>query len=261
MDESRLYKQFKLIVDIARQSIDRTEFEQVVRKALEETARLIDLQAVSLSLWDDDSGRLAPVKYPEEGDFVGLLDDLEKNLLKDLRNKRHLGSGYFSFRGETPMAVFTLPIQRPGPPESDEAEIIGAIIGLRAGSDTLIKDDEFLNGLTTSLANALIVDLVNRFEEPNQKRILKTAAARVNHETNNQLQAILGTVQLLLSEDEKSPQLDEKLLNKLKLIEGAANKITEFNRRLMQADKIKFMKYIDGSDMLALPGDEEYPEE
>ena len=83
--------------------------------------------------------------------------------------------------------------------------------------------------------------------------LLDATAATVNHEINNLLQAILGTVQLMGKDEDK---FDEDTKKKLKLLEQSSLAIMNVTRRLMNVSEIKYTDYVNGTKMLDISTDE-----
>jgi light-regulated signal transduction histidine kinase (bacteriophytochrome) len=83
-------------------------------------------------------------------------------------------------------------------------------------------------------------------------------AVTVNHEVNNPLQAIIASVQLLFIQRK---DMDNELISKLKVIEEAAMKIGSVTKKLTQITDPTAKVYLDGTNMIPLPKDENEDEE
>ncbi|MFH2037749.1 MAG: hypothetical protein ABIJ45_15215 [Candidatus Zixiibacteriota bacterium] len=246
MSEKRDYsRQFQILKDIAVSSTEGGSAESTARLALQKTADLIGLTAGALILWTDNYKPILSVNYHKSGEEKELLDDLEKNLFADMRLNRKMVSAYVTFGGERPMTGFTLPIKK-------EKEILGAVIGIQPGEESLVKEDEFLEALSASLTVAILISRMDeRLNRERYEAVMATATA-VNHGINNSLQAALGIVQLLPKD---LPDLDERMMKKLKAIEESVLAITKITHKLMHLKEVKYTDYIDGTKMLDLPDD------
>jgi signal transduction histidine kinase len=148
------------------------------------------------------------------------------------------------------LATFTHPIRIGG-------RIFGAVIGIQAGSGTLVRDDIFLEALAASLSVSIVAggaappskEAVDEVKKERLNAIIETAAT-VNHEINNPLTAVLGNVQLLLM---RGGELDEEIVRKLKIVEESAIRIKEVTQKLMNISSDNVIEYTSGSKMIDLP--------
>ena len=246
MSNQKHYLQFEIMREIALGSVSGTQASAIADIALKRVAELVGLSASALILWDDKFEPILSITYAGTDENKGLLVELENELYAGLRRRKSLVSAYISLGGEKPLSSFTLPIRKGD-------QILGAVIGVQSGKGTLIKEDEFLEGLAAALSMAVMIWQLEAIIEKEKFNVSMATAATVNHEINNPLQAILGIVQLLPKERK---DLDESLLRKLKLIEESALAIMRVTHKLMNITEIKLTDYVNGTKMLKLPEDE-----
>ena len=239
-------EQFAIMRDIAISATEGATAADTAKKALENSSELIGLSAAMLILWDKDNRQTLNVAHWADDKNKGYLTVLEDELFFRLRKDRALVSAYLSFGGEFPYSGFTLPIKMGD-------EILGAVIGIQPGRGSLVKEDYFLETLAATLSLSIHAARMNELVEQKQLATLEAAAATINHEINNPLQAILGTVQLLSKDGET---LDEDILKKLKLVEQSALAIMKVTHRMRNITKVKFATYIDGTKMLDISTDD-----
>lgn len=240
MSNKNHIEQFAIMRDIALSSTEGVTAVDTARKALKSSAAMIGLSAAMLLLWDKDNRQTLNVSHWADEKYKQYLTDLEDELLFRLRKDRALVSAYLSFGGDSPYSGFTLPIKM-------NEEIFGAVIGIQLGRGSLVGEDSFLETLAAALTLSIHASRSNKLVEQKQLETLQAAAATINHEINNPLQAILGTVQLLSKDGEA---LDKELLKKLKLVEQSALAIMKVTHRMRNITEVKFATYIDGTQML-----------
>ncbi len=247
MSENKFRKQFDILKEIALLSASGKSATNTARNALEMTAAAMDLTAAALILWDAKYKTTLSASYSESKTEEDILSKIEEGLFSDLRKDRQLISAYMSFGGEKPVSAFTLPIKR-------GSEVFGAVIGVQPGDRSLAREDEFFEALSASLSLAIQIGQLETILEKERFNAVMATATAINHGINNPLQAVLGIVQLLPKE---MPDLDERLVKKLKIIEESALAITKITHKLMHLRKIKFTDYIDGTRMLDLPDEDD----
>jgi signal transduction histidine kinase len=232
---------------IALSSTSGEKTAKTADMALLKTAELVGLSAGALILWDSNFEPTLSISYAENAEQKNLLTELENDLFLNLRKSRQLVSAYMSFGGERPISSFTLPVKR-------EEQILGAVIGIRPGRGALVGDDNFLEAVSAVLSMSVVIGLTNEIIEKEKLEAVMATATTVNHEINNPLQAILGTVQLLTKD---RTDLDEELVRKLKLIEESGLAITKITHKLMNISEVLLTDYVDGTKMLKLPEDQD----
>ena len=82
-----------------------------------------------------------------------------------------------------------------------------------------------------------------KLPEDATQECIKTASRTLSHEILNPLMTILGTTELILDESYKH---DEKLIEKIKIIKIAANRIKNTTQRLTKLDKPVFQQTVTG---------------
>lgn len=243
MSESKYRKQFDILREVAVLSASGKSATNTARNALEMTASAMGLTAAALVLWDAKYKPTLSAAYYGSKSEEDLLSKIEDELFSDLRKNQQLISAYMSFGGENPMSAFTLPIKKGN-------DVFGAVIGIQPGDRSLAREDEFFEALSASLSLSVQIGQLEVIMEKERFDAVMATATAINHGINNPLQAVLGIVQLLPKE---MPDLDERLVKKLKIIEESALAITKITHKLMHLRKIKFTDYIDGTKMLDLP--------
>lgn len=246
MNEQKYYKQFEIMREIAVSSSSGLKPSEIANLALEKAADLVGLTAATLVLWDENQDPILTVTHSKGEQESELLAELEESLFSNLRKKRHLVSAYVSFGGDKPVSCFTLPVKK-------RDEILGAVIGIQPGTGSLVREDSFLEALSAALSIAILVARLDSIIEKEKLEAVMATATAINHEINNPLQAIVGSVQLL-PKDRKG--YDEELVKKLTVIEESALAITKVTHKLMQITEIELIDYINGTKMLKLPEDE-----
>lgn len=247
LSEDKYYKQFDILREIALLTSSGEESSVTARKAIEMTMNVIGLASGALFLWDDKFKVTLSVSHSTDETNNDLLMKLENEMFAGMRKEQHLISAYVSFGGKEPIAAFTLPIKKGD-------KVLGAVIGIQPGNKALAREDVFFEALAASLSISMqIGQMESTIEKERYDAVMATATA-INHGINNPLQAVLGIVQLLPKE---LPDLDEKLLRKLRIIEESALAITKITHKLMHISEVKFVEYIDGTKMLDLPEDTE----
>lgn len=231
----------------------RTEkLEETGRLALEQTARLVGLNAAALYLWDDDRKLTLQFSHADTDENADKLADLEADLFAALRRDRDLVSAHMSFGGASPYHSFTLPL-------SVGASVFGAVVGLQQGERTTIEEGDFLDALTAGLAlhaiasghaRALPQELIDKVR---LNAVLETAVT-VNDKINNALQAIIGPVQLLLMHRD---DLDDELRTQLSRIEASATTIKDVIQGLLKLTSARSTEYVSGTSMIELPDTDE----
>nr|MBN2276981.1 hypothetical protein [candidate division Zixibacteria bacterium] len=244
-DEKKYLGQFEVIRDIVMTSYAGGDVSDAANKVLKQVTELVGLSAGTLILWDKDNKPVLTVSHAKNESDRLILDELEKELFSGLRDSRNLVSAYLSFGGEDPSATFTLPLKR-------GRTVFGAVIGIQKGSESLIGHDKFLETLAAGLSAVFLLSQSEESLEKEKLEVLLATATTVNHEINNPLQAILGIVQLLPKD---WPNLDEKLIMKLGVIEESALAIMKVTHRLMNISEVEFDKYISNVKMIKLPED------
>jgi len=240
-------RQFEVMRDIAISSYSGQQPADSANQALRKVSEIVGLAAGTLVLWDDKNKPVLSVSHADDEEDRQLLDNLENELFENLRKQRNLVSAYMSFGGKNPLASFTLPIKR-------GERIFGAVIGIQKGSGSLISEDIFLEALAAALSMAFVIGQIEDTTEREKLDVLLATATTVNHEINNPLQAILGIVQLLPKE---RPDMDEKLAQKLKVIEESALAIMKVTHKLMNISEIEYTNYISDTKMIKLPEDKD----
>jgi signal transduction histidine kinase len=246
MNEERYSKQFEIMRNIALSTASGERAIETARTALRMSADLIGLAAGTLLLWDEEYHPILSVTHADSEEEKRHLTELEEDLFSNLRKERKLVSAYVSFGGDYPVCGFTLPVRKGD-------EILGAIIGIQPGTGSLVTEDVFLEAFASALSAAFLLDRLNEVVNKHGLDAVIATATTVNHEINNSLQAILGIVQLLTKERK---DLDEDIIERLKVIEESAVTIMKVTHKLMNITDVKFTKYIDGTKMLELPEDE-----
>jgi len=236
-------------------------FNKLAELALVHTAELVGLKAAALIVWDKDFQSVFNVTHANDNTDKERLLSLEKDMYEKFRRDRQLVSAYLSFGGEIKVHSFTLPL-------TYQDNTFGAVIGLQEGERTIISEESFLETLiaivglyyrasTGGTGGHDLASMEKRFEKERLSGILDTAVT-VNHEVNNPLQAIIASVQLLFIQRK---DMDNELISKLKVIEEAAMKIGSVTKRLTQITDPTAKVYLDGTNMIPLPKDENEDEE
>jgi K+-sensing histidine kinase KdpD len=246
MDEHKYLKQFEIMRDIAMSASQGLAAAETAHTALEKTSEMIGLSAGSLILWDDNYEPILAVSYTRNETEKSILQNLERDLFVVLRKERQLVSAYMTFGGDKPLSSFTLPIRKGD-------EILGAVIGIQPGRGSLVNEDLFLEALAAALSTAIALARFNLLAEKEKLEAVIATAATVNHNINNALQAIIGTIQLLTK---RKSDLDQNTSEKLQIIEESAMKIMDTIRRLVKVSSVEYSEYVNGSKMLILPEDE-----
>lgn len=232
--------------------------QQSAQEALRQAAEVVGLKAAALYLFDKDGARSMSLSTAENDELQEKLASLEETLFDNLRKERQLWSAYLTFGGNPPIHSFTQPLRQ-------AENVFGAIIGLQVGERTIVSEDDFLEALAAAVAlNVLASGQVpgdaslspDAVEKERMGAIMETAVT-VNHEINNPLTAILGNVQLLLMRQE---DLDEKTIEKLRVVEASALKIRDITQRLLNLSSVRSVKYVDGTSMLHIPRDDDEQE-
>jgi signal transduction histidine kinase len=232
--------QFRILREMALAVTEGSITSETTEQALKESVELVGLAAATLILWDKNFNPILNVTYSDDENHNRLLSELENDLFARLRKDKKLVSAYLSFGGNNPYSGFTLPVKING-------EVLGAVIGIQLGQGSLVKEDFFLETLAATLSVSVYSTQIEARIEKSRRELLDATAATVNHEINNLLQAILGTVQLLGKDEDK---FDEATKKKLKLVEQSSLAIMNVTRRLMNISKIRYTDYIDGTKML-----------
>ena len=232
------------------------KLDEVGRTALEQTAGLIGLDAAALYLWTDQNQLTLHLTHATAESHAARLAELEADLFAGLRRERDLVSAYMSFGGETPYHSFTLPLRH-------GETVFGAVIGLQQGERSTVSENDFLDALTATLAlHAIASGLTGTLpqaliDKVRLAAVLETAIA-VNDKINNSLQAIIGTVQLLLLHRD---DLDDELHTKLSVIEESASGIKNVTQRLLHLTSARTTEYTPGTKMIDLSDPEDDQDE
>jgi len=245
---------FEILRRLAVDGSAGDEIDRAAQKALKLTVEYVGLSAASLLLWNEKLELITSVTFTESEDHKDRLLSLEDELLKNLRKDKKLLSAYLSFGGETPVHLFSLPLQY-------RNNVMGAVIGLQEGEKTIVAEDIFLETLSAMLAIVYMAGQVEKGDyslkdmvDKERLAAINETAITVNHEVNNPLTAILGNVQLLLL---KRDDLDDDLKDKLKVIEQAAMNIKGVTQKLLRLTSPKTKEYTEGTSMLDLSDEEE----
>jgi signal transduction histidine kinase len=244
---NRDHERYSILKALATAAARDETLENTGRLALEQTARLVQLSAMALYLWDDRNQPILHLTYSSSDRDALRLSELESDLFDGLRRERQLVSAYFSFAGKPPLHSFTLPLRH-------GANIFGAVIGLQEGERTMLAEDDFLDALTATLALQAIAGgatgaAPKELIEKERLAAINETAVTVNHEINNPLTAILGNVQLLLMHRK---DLDDELRNKLNVIETSASKIRDVTQKLLRLTSSRTTEYAAGTSMIDL---------
>lgn len=255
--EKKEFRQFEIMRDIALSGVSGREPQETAEAALKGAMKLVGLSAGILSMWDDNFTPILTVTHSETLQEREALLQLEEELFLSLRRKRHLVSAYLSFGGEKPVATFTLPLRKGD-------KIFGAVMGVQAGSGSLVRDGEFLEALAAALSLTMIAggavepkatDIAAQIRKERLDAITEIATT-IAHEINNPLTAVLGNVQLLLM---KRNDLDDELKKKLKVIEESALRIKDVTQKLITITQERVTEYINGTKMIDLTDEEKAP--
>lgn len=231
-------------------------FNKLAELALVQTAELVGLKAAALIVWDKDFQPVFSVAHADDNTDKERLLSLEKDMYEKFRRDRQLISAYLSFGGEIKVHSFTLPL-------TYQDTTFGAVIGLQEGERTIISEESFLETLAAIIGlyyrassggagGSDPASIEKRLEQERMSGIIDTAVT-VNHEVNNPLQAIIASVQLLFIQRK---DMDEELASKLKVIEEAAMKIGSVTKKLTQITDPTAKVYLDGTNMIPLPKDD-----
>lgn len=224
------------------------QLDRIGPAALEQTADLIGLDAISLYLWDDQHRVTLHLTHSPTEAHATQLTELEESLFDGLRREHKLVSAYMSFDREEPCHSFTLPLRRGG-------NVFGAVIGLQYGERRTISESDFLDALTGTLAlHAMAASLAGtptkeQIDKERFAAVMETAVT-VNDKINNALQAIIGTVQLLTMHRD---DLDDELRSQLGVIEKSATRIKQVTQGLLRLTSAKTVEYTPGTQMIELP--------
>jgi len=232
-------------------------FNKLAELALTNTAELVGLKAIALIVWDKNFQPVFSVSHADNESDKNRLLSLEKDMYEVLRRDRKLLSAYLSFGGDVTTHSFTLPLKY-------KNDTFGAVIGLQEGERTIVSEESFLETLTAVVGLYYTASTGvsggsdqapdgKRLEQERLSGIIDTAVT-VNHEINNPLQAIIASVQLLFIHRK---DMDEELASKLRVIEEAAMKIGAVTKKLTQVSNPKAKVYLDGTNMIPLPEDDE----
>jgi len=239
---------YEILRDLTTAGSHDEQLDQIGRTALEQTAGLIGLDAISLYLWDDQNRVTLHLTHSVTDAQATQLTELEDSLFDGLRREHQLVSAYMSFDGDEQYHSFTLPLRR-------GRNVFGAVIGLQYGERRTISENDFLDALTGTLA--LHVMAANLAGTPSKDQIDKErfaavmeTAVTVNDKVNNALQAIIGTVQLLIMHRE---DLDDELRSQLGVIEKSATRIKQVTQGLLRLTSAKTVEYTPGTRMIDLP--------
>jgi signal transduction histidine kinase len=246
---------YAIIGRLAVAAVDDRDFAEAVREALELAARLVGLNAASVMLWDTDLTPRLQIANADSDSSRKKLQGLESDLFDRLRRDENVVSAYLSFGGDKPYHAFTLPLQR-------RLKLQGALIGLHEGDHRWAADSQFMEAFSAILSLWLAANgdsdtsgLSKKLIDKERLAAVIETAVTVNHEVNNPLTAILGNVQLLLSDKN---ELDTALKNKLGVIEASALKIRDVTQRLLRLTQARSVEYSEGASMLDI-SDEETP--
>ena len=257
-DNKNRFEVFRALTQAGSRGIG---FHKLAELALTHTAELVGLKAAALIVWDKDFQPVFSVTHADEESDKDRLLSLEKDMYDKFRRDRQLVSAYLSFGGETTIHSFTLPLKY-------QDNTFGAVIGLQEGERTIISEESFLETLASvvglyytassgGVRGSDLASMEKRLEQERLSGILDTAVT-VNHEVNNPLQAIIASVQLLFI---NTKDMDKELEAKLKVIEEAAMKIGSVTKRLTQVTDPTAKVYLDGTNMIPLPEDENKDEQ
>ncbi len=251
--ENKQNDKFDILARLAILGSKGRDLDKVAESSLALASKYVGLTAASFFLWDEKLTVSTSVNSFQSDESGKVLKKLEKELFKDLRNKKNLISAYLSFDTTPPTHSFTLPLRY-------KDKIFGAVIGLQEGERTLISEDKFLESLSALISLNYAVSLGTDQSSINTETINKERTAAivelavtVNHEVNNPLTAILGNIQLLLL---KRDDLDDDLIKKLKIMEESANKIKDVTQKLLNLTNVKSVEYIKGTNMLDLSSED-----
>jgi len=251
--ENKAVRQFEILRDIAVSITSGDAARNVIEKALRNAGQLVGLTAGSLILWDNQRLPAMIVSYAGSSEEKELLNQLEEEVFYGLRQKRNLVSAFLSLGGDNPLACFTQPVKKGD-------TILGAVIGIRPGDISLIKDENFLEALTAAMTLSLLASGAvpekavspDTIKKERLNAIIQTAAT-VNHEINNPLTAVLGNIQLLLM---RQNEFDDELVRKLRVVEESALRIKEVTQKLMHITSDNVTEYTPGSEMIDLSEEE-----
>jgi len=227
--------------------------KEIIQEAIDNTLNIMELEAGSISLWDEDTKELICDAISGKPDKADFLSSIEKSAIQMMRRDFKIESIYLTFEKEGIQSLFSYPIRSNG-------RLLGAITGLISGSRNLILEEEFLEalgnqlGLGATKAEGYLTKADKKKMEEEKEQTIKSerlsammhTSVAVNHEINNPLTAILGNAQLLLARKE----LDQETVEKLKIIEENALKIKEVTQNLLRIMEPVIVEYAGGVKML-----------
>jgi len=252
MEKSTEYKKFLLLKNLASKINSSVEMNELLREALDELLEILKLECASILFWDEKTGKVTHQIATGAIEKLKILRDFDQQVSGAMRKQIHMESIYATFDVEGPHSGFSYPIKR-------ERRTVGVISGLSEGYRNLSTEEELLEALSHQLGIAFAraslwegkiggeirEDLI---KSERLKAIIQTAVT-INHEVNNPLAAVLGYVQLILSQPEN---LDQDTIDKLKKIETGALRIKEVTSRLLKIVEPVIVKYAGDVQMVDL---------
>ena len=228
--------------------------KEIIQEGIARVIEIMDLEAGSISLWDEETKELVSEAVAGPKEKTDLLSTIEKGAIQVMRRDLKIESVYLTFEKEGIHSVFSYPIRADG-------KFFGAITGLSQGSRNLILEEEFLEALGSQLglgaakAEGYMTKAEKKKMEEEKEQTIKSerltaimhTSVAVSHEINNPLTAILGNAQLLLTRKE---YLDQETVDKLKVIEENALKIKEVTQNLLRIIEPVITEYAGGVKML-----------
>lgn len=269
---SRFWSKINLMVEIASLFRNNRPEEATYRRALEMIQEMVSFESAFLYLYETDRGRLAeeyvygakPVsleldRFLTGRDFAGWLAHQKGPVfLSDVDPE--INSGTLPDGN-----LLTIPLLI-------EESLIGSVCFFDPGCNSFReKDIKLLTIIADQIAISIERSIYqSQLEKKNaalekaqqelkaaQKRIIdnekltavRELAVSINHEINNPLSVITGNAEYILC---MHADLDEKLAERLRIIEAEALKISEINRRLLDIQDLVTERYLRDDDKIRM---------
>jgi len=252
MEKSIEYKKFLLLKNLAQKINSSVEMNQILQEALDGLLEALNLQCVSITLWDENTKKITNQVASGSMEKLKILHDFDQRVMETMRERIRMDSIYATFDSDGPHSVFSYPVKKNG-------HTVGTIAGLAKGHKNLSQEGEFFEAVSHQLGIAVAKASVwaeriggeiseDVIKSERLKAMIETAVT-INHEVNNPLAAVLGYVQLILSRPEN---LDSDTIDKLKKIETGALRIKQVTNRLLKIVEPVIVKYAGDMRMVDL---------
>lgn len=266
---SRFWSKISLMAEITAVFRKVSPGEETYLRALESIKRVVPFESAALYLFSRNDGRLAGVtaygekidlsligKFTTEDDFSGWLKAQRQPVLLS-GNRTRAGTRSDSILvvpllvEENLIGVSVFVDGRENSFREKDLKlltVIGDHMALSIDRSMYQKDLQKKNHALAK-AQRLLKETQEKMIDDEKLEAVRELAASVNHQINNPLSVITGNIEYLLHVNK---ELDDRVIERLKIIQSEASRITEVNRRLLEIQSLVTHTYLEDDETITM---------